>query len=296
MEVGDTTEIVCPQTKMKCTIEFHQKPTFGGSAKINSLSGTITHDGEELATFAGHWDNVVHITRTGGEKEELFNVAKEPVKAKCVLPLAEQNPWESRRCVVAVWVFCVCSAVLTVLAGCLSLSLSLCLCACLCSLCSLWREATELLEKRPTVDWDAVDRAKGALEEEQRKLPCHQEEPGPWDTKKFHLRAFDNPLTGEKEEMYVFDHAVRANKNTTPALVCCCCACERWLLVVASVCVCLCMCVCVFVSPCLCLCPCPCPCLVVAGCVRRCCTLAVGISRPSCAVRRTLRRTRKGNP
>ena len=75
---------------------------------------------------------------------------------------------------------------------------------------SLWRHAVDRLNARPHVDWDAVDREKAKLEEAQRLLPVHQPTPGPWHTKVFHEVAFSNPVTGETQPFYTFDHLVRA--------------------------------------------------------------------------------------
>lgn len=161
---------------------------WGGADKLNSLTGTLSHNGTEIAKLDGHWDKIIYYTPKGGSKvcpsavlsgcaavlspfvnqEVLVNLETAPVMPKYVLPIAQQNPWESRR---------------------------------------LWSKAANLLNVRPTVDWDAVDAAKGELEHAQRQLPVHQKVPGPWYTKKFHERPFKNPLTGADEQMYTFDYS-----------------------------------------------------------------------------------------
>jgi hypothetical protein len=86
-------------------------------------------------------------------RQLFLDIAETPVAPKMVLPISAQGPWESRR---------------------------------------LWRHAATELSKRPKVDWDAVDREKGHLEEEQRLLPCHAKvgsaDYKDWKTKKFHLK------------------------------------------------------------------------------------------------------------
>jgi hypothetical protein len=82
----------------------------------------------------------------------------------------------------------------------------------LCVWCGprLWRRAVERLSTRPKVDWDAVDREKGRLEEDQRLLPVHQTPPGPWHTKVFHEVPFANPVTHETIPFFTFDQFVSA--------------------------------------------------------------------------------------
>jgi hypothetical protein len=67
------------------------------------------------------------------------------------------------------------------------------------------------------VDWDAVEREKGALEEAQRLLPVHRHEsPGVWHTKMFHKHPFHNPVTGETQDFYTFDRFVSAECCAPP--------------------------------------------------------------------------------
>jgi len=166
MEVGDHADIVCAKTGYSAHIDFHQKPMWGGADKLNALTGVIRHGDSEVATVEGHWDSVIHITPTRGAKTVLIDVTTTPVMPKYVLPEALQGPWESRR---------------------------------------LWHKAATLLNCRPVVDWDAVNREKEILEEDQRKLECHRhEEPSPWHTKLFHPTPFKNPITHTVEPLHRF--------------------------------------------------------------------------------------------
>jgi hypothetical protein len=169
------------------------QPTFGGSDKINSLNGTIFNRGAAVATIEGHWDKTVYITPSGGRKETLFDALTTPILPKYVLPVSQLGPWESRR---------------------------------------LWQAASDLLRVRPVVDWDAVEREKAKLEEDQRKLECHRhEDPAKWHTKLFHEVPLKNPVTGVVEPFYKFTHLVRGCAAVGTAHVCevvvCCCCSER---------------------------------------------------------------------
>ena len=69
MEIGDSIKIVCSKTDMETTINFQQKPYFGGASKLNSLVGKVCRAGKELYSLEGHWDNIMYITPKGGKKE-----------------------------------------------------------------------------------------------------------------------------------------------------------------------------------------------------------------------------------
>jgi hypothetical protein len=171
MEIGGTAHVVCRATGLHAEITFHQLGMFSSAAVQNSLDGKIFEDsglqreglikegGKVLATFKGHWDKIIRYEGPGasggggggGGGDAWLDLTTLPVAPKCVLPLAEQGPWESRR---------------------------------------LWRYATLELMQRPAVDWSAVDREKGQLEQEQRTVPCHAAKPGnpehvPWGNKLF---------------------------------------------------------------------------------------------------------------
>lgn len=171
MEIGGTAHIICEKTGLRTEINFKQKPMIGGDANV--VSGTIKQGKKKLFDFAGKWDAVINITdRRGGKKTDvLVDVRTEPIAAKEALPVDLQGPWESRR---------------------------------------LWHGVTEALSARPKVDWMHVDRLKGAIEDAQRLLPCHQEGDAkePWNTKRFHLVPFRNPLTGTTEEVWEMDLSV----------------------------------------------------------------------------------------
>jgi hypothetical protein len=161
MEIGDSVSIVCRKTGLRCDLDFKQRSMWS-DANLNAVEGACyriqggangASRGEELFTVQGHWDKAITITPHKGKAQAFLDVASLKVAPKYVLPLSAQGPWESRR---------------------------------------LWRYATEELNARPTVDWDAVDREKGQLEEEQRLLACHAKvgsaEFKEWDTKKFHKK------------------------------------------------------------------------------------------------------------
>jgi hypothetical protein len=169
-EVGGEARIVCKKTGHEAVLTFHQKPFWGGDNKMNAVDIEINKEGSKAASISGHWNDKLYIKRGNEKTGSLFiDIGKEPVDPKYVLPEEEQGPWESRR---------------------------------------LWHHTTELLNDRPTVDWDAVDKEKGRLEEDQRKLKCHHKDgkASDWKTKLFHLEKVKNPLTESEEEMYIFNH------------------------------------------------------------------------------------------
>ena len=169
MEIGGTAHVVCRATGLRAEVAFNQLGMFSSAAVLNSLDGKILEDprlkaegrvgegGKVLATLKGHWDKAIKLS---GEGEPAggaawLDLASLPVAPKHVLPLAAQGPWESRR---------------------------------------LWQYASEELAKRPAVDWTAVDKEKGQLEQEQRLVPCHAAKHGApghraWEPKLFVKRA-----------------------------------------------------------------------------------------------------------
>lgn len=177
MEVGDTAHIVCRKTGLRADVEFQQMGMFSGRDRLNGVDARIYRinaegkKSEDLFQVTGNWDKQMHIAGAKGGKPELFlDIERTPVAPKYVLPLEAQGPWESRR---------------------------------------LWRYAAEHLQSRPKVDWDAVDREKGQLEEEQRLLACHAKTSAPeyrdWVTKKFHPKKVTDPITGTTKEWFLFD-------------------------------------------------------------------------------------------
>jgi len=179
MEIGDTAHIICRKTNLRCDIHFQQRSMWSDAA-LNGIEGhiySLNKDGiskhEDLFHLTGHWDREIFITPTKGKQTLFLNVAELKVAPKYVLPLDQQGPWESRR---------------------------------------LWQYAASELAQRPTVDWDAVDREKGQLEEEQRLLACHAKhgsaEYADWVTKKFHKKEIIDAVTGHNREMFIFDDIV----------------------------------------------------------------------------------------
>ena len=179
MEVGDTGHIVCRKTGLRADVDFHQLTLFGSSDRLKSLDGRIYRlapdgksKGEELFTFCGYTDGLISITPKGGVPSTFLDIPSLPIAPKRVLPIDEQGPWESRR---------------------------------------LWQFATKELNVRPRVDWDAVDKEKSQLEEEQRLLPCHAKAGSPafaeWPTKKFALKRFVGVHRGG-EGLSSFSHSV----------------------------------------------------------------------------------------
>lgn len=176
MEIGDTAHIVCRKTNLRCDIHFQQRSMWSDAA-LNGVEGhiyTLGKDGmskqEELFHITGHWDREIMIAPHKGKPGLFLNVAELHVAPKYVLPLDQQGPWESRR---------------------------------------LWQYAASELAQRPIVDWDAVDREKGQLEEEQRLLACHAKQGSAeykdWVTKKFHKKEITDAVTGHTREMFLFD-------------------------------------------------------------------------------------------
>lgn len=177
MEVGDTAHIVCKKTGLRADIDFHQRTLFGKSDVLNSVTATVytlKEDGrtkdKELFTITGHWDKKLYINVKGSKPELFLDVTSLKVAPKMVLPISAQGPWESRR---------------------------------------LWQYATKYLNTRPKVDWNAVEREKGHLEEEQRLVPCHfkpgSKEFKEWKTKKFQKQKVLDPITNQPRELYIFD-------------------------------------------------------------------------------------------
>lgn len=165
MEVGDTAHIVCKKSGFRADIEFHQKTLFGKSDAMNSVTATVyqlQEDGrtkaKDLFTITGHWDKKLFMNVKGAKQELFLDVTALKVSPKMVLPISVQGPWESRR---------------------------------------LWQFATKHLSTRPRVDWDAVEREKAQLEEEQRLVPCHFK-PGSKDFKEWKTKKF-------QKQQYVFE-------------------------------------------------------------------------------------------
>lgn len=209
MDIGDTARVICVKTGLRADIEFCQMGTFSSSDKLHAVEGTIrtipegastavkkggwfskgglAAEGEVLAKITGHYKDVLYVTPTEtGKQEILVDIKRCPIRPKRVLPISLQGPWESRR---------------------------------------LWQFATEQLLRRPLVDWEAVDREKAQLEEEQRLVPCHAFKPGhagheEWKTKKFHLRKLPDVVggTAEGKEHYVFDGFDCGVAATAPAI------------------------------------------------------------------------------
>lgn len=173
MEVSGSVKVVCPTTGYSAVIDFKPKPMVGGDYNVVATK-IIDPTGKKVADITGKWDKSFDIIdrRVKKAKPTLFlDTRTEPIMPKHVLPLSEQGPWESRR---------------------------------------LWSEVTQKLDERPEVDWMAVDRMKGKLEDAQRLLACHQEGGEPWMPKLFHEVPLHNPLTGEDEMVYRMDY--RATK------------------------------------------------------------------------------------
>ena len=208
LEVGDSARIVCKRTGLSATLDFHQLTMFSAADRLNSVAVKLVRDGgkggeEVLVKLHGHWDKQIFETLPTGEEEvragrgggrgahagahdpilppppfpaQLFlDIASLPVAAKHVLPVSEQGPWESRR---------------------------------------LWQHTTAALGTRPAVDWMAVEREKGQLEEEQRLLACHARagsaEFRAWPTKCFATRAVRDETTGATRELFAFTGAPAA--------------------------------------------------------------------------------------
>jgi hypothetical protein len=155
MEVGDLGVVVCKKTGLRAEVNFQQLSMFS-SATLNSVEGKVfvAASGKKVAGIRGHWDKVLYLTPEGGAEAPWLDLTTLPVQPKHVLPVEAQGPWESRR---------------------------------------LWRYCAAELQQRPEVNWAAVDREKGHLEEEQRLLPCHGKHGAAdykdWEPKLFKQRA-----------------------------------------------------------------------------------------------------------
>ena len=192
MDIGDPAHIVCAKSALRADITFNQMGTFSSADRLHSVEGRVVRipegasattkkagwfskggaaEGELIGTISGHYDKVLFWGDASGALEPLADLTALPVAPKWVLPLSLQGPWESRR---------------------------------------LWQFATTALLVRPKVDWDAVDREKAQLEEEQRLVPCHNFKPGApgyaeWPTKKFHMSKVLNIIDGKEEQLFLFD-------------------------------------------------------------------------------------------
>jgi len=198
-DIGDASHIICTKTGLRADIDFAQLGVLSPAERLFALDGVVRRmpegataavkkagwfsrgagpAGEPLATVSGHFTKALYWTPAGAgaAQELLLDLARAPVAPKWVLPLALQGPWESRR---------------------------------------LWQFATAELLARPRVDWDAVDREKAQLEEEQRLVPCHKGKPGSaahedWATKRFHPRPVEDLVSGGERELYIYDGFDRA--------------------------------------------------------------------------------------
>jgi hypothetical protein len=89
-ELGGSINLSCPSTGYAATVQFKDKPIFGGLK--NAISGSVALHGREIYSIDGTWDGIVYITDVNTrEKFELFNRNTCP-KQKVVTPPLEEQP------------------------------------------------------------------------------------------------------------------------------------------------------------------------------------------------------------
>lgn len=166
LQLIDEVTLSCEQTGYKADITFFAKPLIRG--EFNVVKAVVKKGNEVLYNIEGHWDTgYTIINEKTKESKQFLDVTKLTVLPKLTLKEQYQGEYESRR---------------------------------------LWSEVTKIIRGSNSPDWDLVTKKKALLEEDQRKLPCHQKgsEFKPWETKFF--KPLPPPEHIKIQNAYVFKY------------------------------------------------------------------------------------------
>ncbi|KAF6017261.1 OSBPL9 [Bugula neritina] len=97
IELGGKCNVACEKTGYTASVEFLTKPFYGG--KKHQVKGQILEPGNSkpTCTITGEWNGVMWAEYSSGRSEIFCDTKKTPIVKKRVLPIAEQDPFESRR-------------------------------------------------------------------------------------------------------------------------------------------------------------------------------------------------------
>lgn len=95
-ELGGTLNLSCAATGYTASIDFKDKPIFGG--KVNAITGKVLYQGREIYHIEGNWDEVAFIVDSATkERFELFNRTS-ALKTKAEsYPLSTQSPMSGEK-------------------------------------------------------------------------------------------------------------------------------------------------------------------------------------------------------
>ncbi|KAH7911819.1 hypothetical protein BJ138DRAFT_1179266 [Hygrophoropsis aurantiaca] len=163
LELGDTCVAKNEKHGLFCDLEFKTKGFFSGT--YNAIAGRVRRGNTDIGEVSGRWSHAMDFKATkNGNKRVLFDAMKDgqDVAPKYVASEAEQEPYESRRCV--------CHKPNSI------------------SLISirLWQKLTQAINAK---DMEAATEAKSAVEDAQRELRRKREEGGePYVPRFFEMR------------------------------------------------------------------------------------------------------------
>lgn len=94
---GDPVVLRCEKTGYEATIEFLQKPIFGGS--YHSLEGVVKNfkTGQKLATLSGNFDSVVKMKDSAGVESAIFDLSSTAWLRKIVVAPSSRSELDSRK-------------------------------------------------------------------------------------------------------------------------------------------------------------------------------------------------------
>ncbi|XP_074604692.1 oxysterol-binding protein-related protein 9 isoform X2 [Brevipalpus obovatus] len=96
IEMGGTVTVNCPQTDYSANIEFLTKPFYGG--KKHKIQGELFNPSKKvIMSLSGEWNGVMYSKRPNGPQEVFVDTKAMKTIKKNVKPIAEQEPFESRR-------------------------------------------------------------------------------------------------------------------------------------------------------------------------------------------------------
>ncbi|XP_043282619.1 oxysterol-binding protein-related protein 9 [Venturia canescens] len=97
IELGGAATITCAQTGYQAAIEFITKPFYGG--KKNRISCQVTQPGEKkpFLTINGEWSGQMEAKWADGRTELFADVRELSTERKLVIPVCEQEEFESRK-------------------------------------------------------------------------------------------------------------------------------------------------------------------------------------------------------
>ncbi|KAJ3304856.1 hypothetical protein HDV03_002238 [Kappamyces sp. JEL0829] len=100
MELGDSCVITSLKSSISCSLDFKQRGMFGGSNDTHCVSGKIfNRDTDEcLYKISGKWaGTTIALCKKDGKESVVFDGPRDSPKERIVLPLEEQEEFESKR-------------------------------------------------------------------------------------------------------------------------------------------------------------------------------------------------------